>query len=360
MSVKDALLGLAFWRVKGRPAEPPAEPAYEPEWLVASQAVASRPPRPATEAKWPRSPRGFWLLARDAGVEWYEDHAPRLGAALSYYTIFALAPVLLVAISVAGLAFGEEAARGQILEELRSMFGDETAVMVQQMLAKSSHRSSGLLGTVIGIGTLLIGATALLVELEAALDEVWKVKPKPGRGVLGALKDRLLSLGLILSLGFLLIVSLVASALLSVLGETLERYSFPGAGLAGQVLNNGVTFLVIAAAFALMFKYLPNIRIAWRDAWFGGLVTSALFHVGKIGIGIYLGRATVSSTFGAAGSLAVLLVWIYYSAQMVLYGAEITRLYAERYGRGNAPDSDAVAAPRGAFDAGSWSGQPAR
>lgn len=292
--------------------------------------------------------RGAWQLIKQAFAEWSEDRAPRLGAALSYYTVFAIAPVLLLAISVAGLIFGQEAAQGQILGELRTMFGPETAKMLQEMLAKSAEREAGVLGTVVGLGTLILGATAVMIELESALDAVWKVKPRPGRGIKGLIKDRILSLGLVLSLGFLLVVSLVASAVLSAVGGVLERFSFPGAAIVGQVLQNLVTLGVIAAFFALVFKYLPNARIAWRDVWVGAVVTSVLFHIGKIAIGVYLGRASVASTFGAAGSLAILLVWVYYTAQIVLFGAEITRLYAQRYGEGVAPDADAVPAPRAA------------
>jgi membrane protein len=198
-----------------------------------------------------------------------------------------------------------------------------------------------------------------MIELESALDVVWKVKPKPGLGLRGLIKDRILSLGLVLSLGFLLLVSLVASTVLGALGGLLEKMSFPGAAVVGQILNNLVSLGVIAVFFALIFKYLPNVKIAWRDVWVGALVTSGLFHVGKIGIGIYLGHAGVGSTFGAAGSLAILLVWIYYTAQIVLFGAEITRLYAERYGQGVRPDSDAEPAPRAAACATGGAG-PAR
>jgi membrane protein len=296
----------------------------------------------------PRRWRGAYQLTKAAFQEWNADKAPRLGAALSYYTVFAVAPVLLVAISIAGLVFGKDAAQGEIMGQLRSMLGPETAAMVQDMLAKSAQRSSGIVGTAVGIVTLMLGATAVMIELESALDVVWKVRPKPGLGIKGLIKDRILSLGLVLSLGFLLLVSLVASAVLGAVGGLLESTSFPGVSIVSQILNNAVSLGVISLFFALVFKYLPNATIAWRDVWVGALVTSALFHVGKIGIGVYLGHAGVGSTFGAAGSLAVLLVWVYYTAQIVLFGAEITRLYAQRYGQGVAPDADALPAPRAA------------
>jgi membrane protein len=294
----------------------------------------------------PRGWRGAFALVKDSASEWNKDAAPRLGAALSYYTVFALAPVLLLAISVAGLVFGNEAAQGQIVGELRGLFGDDTAKMVQEMLAKSSTTSSGVIGTVVGFVTLIIGATAVMIELESALNSVFKVKRKSGRGIKGAIKDRVLSLGLILSLGFLLVVSLVASAVLTAVGGLLDRFSFPGAAIVSQLLANAVSLGVIGLLFAVIFKFLPDTTLAWRDVWIGAFVTSALFHVGKILIGIYLGQASVASTFGAAGSLAVLLVWVYYTAQIVLFGAEMTRLVALRYGSGVHPDADAVCAPR--------------
>jgi membrane protein len=288
------------------------------------------------------------FLIRDAAKEWSKDKAPRLGAALSYYTVFAIAPVLLLAISVAGLVLGTDAAQGRILDELRGLFGPETARMIQEALAKSAERKSGILGTVVGVATLILGSTAVMIELEAALNAVWKVAPKPGQGLKGVLRTRLLSLGLVLSIGFLLLVSLVTSAALAALGSQLERFTFPGAAILGQVLNNLLSLALIAVFFALIFKYLPDAKITWRDVWVGALITSALFHVGKIAIGVYLGRATIASTFGAAGSLAVLLVWVYYSAQIVLYGAEITRLFAERYGSGVRPAETAISAPQAA------------
>jgi membrane protein len=321
MSVKDVVQGWGFQRFRRRQTAP-----HERVAGAASGPAASAP-----------SQRGVYRLIRAAFSEWSDDKAPRLGAALSYYTVFALAPVLVVAISVAGLAFGQEAAQGQIMTELRAMFGPETALMVQEMLAKSAQRSAGIIGAVVGTATLLLGATAVMIELESALNVVWKVKPRAGQGVRGLIKNRILSLGLVLTLGFLLLVSLAASALLGALGGVLERMSFPGAATVGQILSNLVTLGVITVFFALVFKYLPDAKIAWRDVWVGGLVTSVLFHVGKIGIGVYLGHATVGSTFGAAGSLAILLVWVYYTAQIVLLGAEITRQYALRYGHGIAP-----------------------
>jgi membrane protein len=333
MTVKELVLGALFLRAarnqerhqrqrqqrQQREKEQRAQAAHERETAAS----------PAARAGTGRFNAALHLV-RDAFTEWKADKAPRMGAALSYYTVFALAPMLLVAISVAGLVLGTEAAQGRIIDELRGLLGTDAAALVQRMLARSSRRADGVIGTVVGVGTLLLGATAVMIELEAALNAVWKVAPR--RGLRGMLKDRLLSLGLVLSLGFLMVVSLAASAVLGAVGGLLDRVSFPGAAIIGQVSGNLVSLGVIALFFALVFKFLPNTTIAWRDVWFGALVTSALFHIGKIAIGLYLGRATIASTFGAAGSLAVLLVWVYYSAQIVLFGAEITHLFASRYG----------------------------
>ena len=350
MNVKKLLFGALLLRSANKHIPDNAAPAQNARQASTKRDEVLEQERKSARRHAPpkRGVKGALYLIKDAASDWVDAKAPRLGAALSYYTVFALAPVLLVAISVAGLVFGTEAAQGQIIDQLGGLLGTDTARMVQEMLAKSAERKSGIIGTVVGVGTLLVGATAVMIELEAALDAVWKVQPLPNRGIKGLIKERILSLGLVLSLGFLLLVSLVTSAVLAGLGSTLEHFSFPGAAIVSQILNNALTLAVVGAFFALLFKYLPNTKIGWRDVWVGALVTSLLFHVGKIAIGIYLGRATVASTFGAAGSLAVLLVWIYYSSQIVLFGASITRLYAERYGSGIVPDEDAVPADNAA------------
>ncbi len=279
--------------------------------------------------------------------EWSADKAPRLGAALSYYTVFSLAPVLIVAIAVAGLFFGKHAAEGKIVEQLHGMLGLDAAGVVQTMVVKASGQRSGIVATVVGLLTLVLGATAVMIELQDALNTVWKVMPKPGRGLKGLIRDRLLSLSLVVTLGFLLLVSLVASALLAALGGWLSTF-IPGWVILGYVLNYGVSLGLITLLIALIFKVLPDARVSWRDAWIGAVATSVLFHVGKYLIGFYIGKAGVASPFGAAGSLAVLLVWVYYSAQIVLLGAEFTRAYANQFGSGVAPDANAVEAPHAA------------
>jgi membrane protein len=289
---------------------------------------------------------GWWLL-RETVKEWSADKAPRLGAALSYYTVFSLAPVLILAIAVAALFLGAEAAQGKVVEQLRGLLGHDAASVVQTMLKNAGRHDGGVLATVIGAGTLLIGATGVMVELQGALNTVWKVVPKPGQAVKTLVRSRLIALALVLSMGFLLLVSLVLSTALAALSGWLGEL-MPASAVLGFLLNEGVSILVVALFFAIIFRVLPDAKIAWHDVWIGSLVTSLLFHLGKFLIGLYLARASVASTFGAAGSLAVLLVWVYYSSQIVLLGAEFTRVYANRFGSHVVPEEHAVEAAHGA------------
>lgn len=289
--------------------------------------------------------RVFSLL-KESGKEWSADNAPRLGAALSYYTVFSLAPVLLLVISVMGLFLGREAAQGQIVDELSTILGKDGAKVVQLAIAKAGERKSSVVATVIGFATLLLGATGVMVELQGALNQVWKVIPKAGLGVKTFIRTRLLSLALVLSFGFVLMVSLVLSAGLSAVGHWLVDV-MPGWTVLGYVLNWVVSIAVIAVFMALIFKLLPDAKIHWRDVWVGALVTAVLFQLGKYGIGLYIAKGSVGSTFGAAGSLAVLLVWVYYSSQIILFGAEFTRAYANRFGSHVVPEDNAVPSPAG-------------
>lgn len=285
-----------------------------------------------------------WFLVRETFREWSNDQAPRLGAALSYYTVFALAPILLVVIAVAGFFLGPKVAQGHLSQQLNDLLGSQAASVVQTMLVQAGEHKAGIVATLVGLGTLLIGATGVMLELQAALNTVWKVVPKPGSGVKRVLLQRVLSLALVISIGFLLLVSLVMSAALAAFGDLLGRL-LPGGLLLGYALNYGVSLFVVGLFFALLFKLLPDARISWRDVWIGALVTSVLFHIGKFAIGLYLGKASVASAFGAAGSLAILLVWIYYSSQIVLLGAEFTRVYANRFGSHVVPKPGAMPAP---------------
>ena len=280
-----------------------------------------------------------WPLVRESVRGWSGDYAPSMGAALSYYTLFSIAPLLLIVISVAGLAFGADAARGEIFEQLKGLMGEEGARAVERLLQNVSEPRSGALGTLGGFGVLLLGATTVFNELQNDLDRIWRVpeQAKSG-GVWQLLRTRLLSFGLILGVAFLLIVSLILSAALSALGKWWAPV-FGGWALLAQAVDLAASFGLMTLVFAMIYKVMPRERIGWRDVWVGAAVTAALFAVGKLLIGLYLGRTGVASAFGAAGSLVLVMAWVYYSAQIFLLGAEFTRVYAHTHGshRGEAP-----------------------
>jgi len=278
--------------------------------------------------------RNAWDLTRQTAKEFADDKAPRLGAAMAFYTALSLAPLLLLIIGIAGLAFGEQAARGEIAHQLSGLLGREQAEVIETMLAKSASRSGGILATVIGAVTLLIGATGLFAELQSSLDAVWNVREdETPKGIWATLKDRLLSFSMICGMAFLLLVSLVLSAVLAALGRQLDTW-LPGGSLWLQAGNLVLSLAITTAMFAMIFKVLPHARVAWSDVWLGALITAVLFTVGKFLIGLYLGKASIGSTFGAAGSFVVLLVWVYYSTQILLLGAEFTQVYAVKFGSG--------------------------
>jgi len=275
--------------------------------------------------------RTAWLLARETMTSWSEDYASSMGAALAYYTMFSIAPLLLIVISVAGLFFGEQAARGEILDQLRGLMGDDGARAVQALLASVNHPKAGILATLLGIGALVIGATTVIGELQNSLDRIWRAPQRDTHtGIFKWLHSRLVSLGMILGIGFLLMVSLVASALLAAVQRWFGRYVDLGA--AAQVVDFTLSFVFITVAFAMIYKLMPRVRIEWRDVTIGAVVTALLFTVGKMAIGVYIGRSAVASTFGAAASLVAMVVWVYWSAQIFLLGAEFTWVYARRCG----------------------------
>jgi len=264
--------------------------------------------------------------------EWQKDDATRIGAALAYYTTFSLAPLLVVATSVAGLVYGKDAAEGEVTKQLTNMLGEQGAGQVQTMLANAHSHSGGVIATIVGTVAVLVGCGTVFIELQAALNRMWETPPKEEQsGILAWLRKRGLSFGLVLVIGFLLLVSLMVSAVLSGAGDALgARIELPPAILS--VLNFLVSTAVIGGLFTLLYKVLPDEKIDWGDVWVGGLVTAVLFSIGKALIGLYLGNSSVASAYGAAGSLAVVLIWIYYSAQLVLFGAEFTQVYAHRHG----------------------------
>ena len=290
-----------------------------------------------------RNMRTWWTLLKEAFEKWSADKAPRLGAALSYYTVFSLVPLLVLTISIAGLVFGTEAAQQAIMTQIESLVGPQSAAAIKQMLQIAQKPSSGALASAIAVVTLLLGASGVFAQLQDALNTVWGVEPKAGRGLWGTIKDRLFSLMAVLGTGFLLLVSLVLSAALAAFGKMFQG-RLPGHEGLLHLADLAISFGVITLLFAMMFKLLPDAKIAWRDVWIGAGLTSVLFTVGKFAIGMYLGKADVGSAYGAAGSLVILLVWVYYSSQILLYGAEFTSVYANRYGSRIVAVSNASAA----------------
>jgi membrane protein len=271
-----------------------------------------------------------WTLLKASFSEWLEDKAPRLGAALAYYTAFSLSPLLIIVIAVAGLAFGQEAAEGQIIAQMESLVGEDGAKAIAAMIQNARKPSSGIIAGVVGLATLLIGATGVFGELRDALNTIWEVQPKPSRGLIGLLKDRFLSFTMVLGVGFLLLVSLSVNAGLAAMGSFLGGM-LPGLAVLGQIVNFVVSFSVIGLLFAMIYRYLPDLKIPWRHVWIGAVLTAVLFEIGKFLIGFYLGNSSVTSAYGAASSLAIILIWIYYSAQIFLLGAEFTQVYAKHH-----------------------------
>ncbi|MDY0747568.1 YihY/virulence factor BrkB family protein [Paucibacter sp. R3-3] len=274
----------------------------------------------------------IWPLVRQAVSAWVDDYAPSMGAAIAYYTMFSIAPLLLIAISVAGLVFGRDAASAEVLSQLRGLMGDAGAMAVQSLLESASQPAKSLAATVIGTGALLVGATSVFGELQDSLDRIWRAPARDKTsGIWHLVRSRLLSFGMILGIGFLLMTSLVLSAALAAFSAWTDERLAAWHVLA-SVLNFVVSYALVAVMFALIYKIMPRVRIAWHDVWFGAAVTALLFNAGKFLIGLYIGTSGVTSTFGAAGSLAVLLLWVYYSAQIFLLGAEFTWAYAHSLG----------------------------
>lgn len=280
----------------------------------------------------PFTPRALLALLKSAASAWVEDRAPSMGAALAYYTLFSMAPLLLIAISVAGEVFGIEAARAEILAQLRALLGDEGAAAVAALLQNVQRSGQSTLGTLLGALLLTIGATSVFAELQDALDHIWRVDHRPSGGTLWqVLRARLLSFGLVLGVGFLLMVSLAFSAALSAWG----RWWAPvfGSGQAAlQWANHGLDFLMTALLFAAIYKWMPRARIDWWDVTLGSALTALLFTLGKALIGWYIGSSGVAAGFGAASAIVALLVWVYASAQVFLFGAEVTWIFAQRHG----------------------------
>jgi len=285
----------------------------------------------------------FFDLARKSVSAWSDDYAPSMGAAIAYYTVFSLAPLLLIVIAVAGAVFGRDAVQGEIVAQLQGLIGHDGALAIQGLIKSASKPAEGLLAGGISLVVLLVGATTVFGELQSALDRIWQVPQQNKSGVIGTLKTRLLSFGLILGLAFLLMVSLVVSAGVAVIGRWAGGI-VPGWEIGLQLLNLCISLGITTVLFAMIYKLMPQARIDWRDVWVGAGVTAVLFEVGKLLIGLYVGKTSVASSYAAAGSVIVLLVWVYYSAQIFLLGAEFTWVFANEHGSRSAPGSPASAA----------------
>jgi membrane protein len=272
-------------------------------------------------------------LIKETFNNWVDDKASRLAAALAYYTVFSLPPLLILVIAIAGTFLGEEAARGEVVAQLQSLTGKEGAKAIEAVITGASNAGtgSGVSASIISVVILLFGATAVVTQLQDALNTIWKVAPKPGNMIKIFIFQRLLSFGMILGVVFMLLVSLIMSAALGILSQYLGGL-FPGLEFIWALIDFVISLSVISALFAMMFKYLPDVKIKWNDVIIGAVITAFLFNVGKYLIGLYLAKSAFNSTYGAAGSLVVLLAWIYYSAQILFLGAEFTQVYARRYG----------------------------
>ena len=272
-------------------------------------------------------------LLKQSASAWVADNAPSMGAALAFYSAFSLAPLLIIVIAIASAAYGQDAARGAIVAQLTAVVGASAAQAIQALLKGAQETTTGVVATTVGAITVLVGATTVLVELQDDLDRIWKAPPRKGSGLLTILRARVLSLGMILAIGFLLLVSLVLAGVVAAAGKYWATM-FPGAAVFLQVANFFLSLAVNTVLIAMLYKWLPNAPIAWRDVWVGAFTTAVLFAIGQIAIGVYLGRSAIASAYGAAGALVVLLLWLYYSAQIFLLGAEFTHMYAkQRMGR---------------------------
>ena len=292
------------------------------------------------------TPSILWSLLKQSFAEWQRDKVSRLAAALAYYTAFALAPVLVIVIAIASFLFEQSTVQGRIIDQLQGLLGEDGAKMVQEMLVSAqSQDSNSFLATVIGVALLIVGASGLFIQLQDALNTVWNVEARTDQGIWRLIRDRLLSFGMVLVIGFLLMVSLLLSAGLTAVSSFVGSGGLPGADIVWQIANALLSFGIITLLFGLIYKILPDAKIDWSDVWIGAAITALLFTVGKWLIGLYLGNSSAASAYGAAGSFVVLLLWIYYSAQILLFGAEFTQVYANRFGTRIRPDQNSTYSP---------------
>lgn len=285
--------------------------------------------------------KAIWKLLKDTFAESQKDKVPILAAALAYYTVFSIAPLLIIAIAVAGFAIGQDAAQDKIVAEVQTLIGSEGAEALRELIQNAYKPGAGILPTVVAIATLLFGATTAFAQLKEALHLIWNVRVKPGRAVKGFVKTRILSFLMVLGIGILLLLSLVISSILTGISDWLQQWLATPAAvwLLADLL---ISFIVTMLLFALIYKILPDVKIAWSDVWIGSAITSGLFIIGKFLISLYFGRSSVGSAYGAAGSFVILLLWVFYSAQILLIGAEFTKVWANHYGSRIRPDKYSI------------------
>ena len=293
--------------------------------------ITLRQRRTNVERDAPLTLRQYYELVLNAAYAWSEDRAPSMGAAIAYYTIFSLAPILILVIAIAGFVLGEEAAQGAIMAQLTGLFGPQGAAAVQTMLANNHQDGSNIIATVVALLLLAVAATTVFGELQASLNVIWKARPGTRSVPVELIKSRLIGLSLIVALGFLLLVSLVVSAALTALASYLNSV-FPDLSVIMRFVNIAISLLVTTALFALVYKILPDTRVEWRDVLIASVTAALLFTLGKFVISLYIGSSSVTSTYGAAGALVTILIWVYYSAQIVLFGAEVAKTYASMFG----------------------------
>ncbi|KRA01253.1 YihY/virulence factor BrkB family protein [Achromobacter sp. Root565] len=273
----------------------------------------------------------FYALVKQTVTNWLDDYAPSMGAAIAFYTVFSLAPLLIIVIGIAGFFWGREAAQGQLLDQVSALVGPEGGKAVESVVLGAQEPAQGIAATVISLVMLAVGATTVFSELQSALDRIWKVNAQKQSGIWALIRARPLSFGLILTLAFLLVVSLVVSTVLAALGSWLGG-DIPGWGMLLQAVNAAITLGILTLLFGMIYRFMPQVPVAWRDVWAGAFVTGVMFEIGKFLIGLYMAKASVASSYAAAGSLVIVLIWVYYAAQVFLLGAEFTRVNAEAHG----------------------------
>lgn len=289
--------------------------------------------------------RSTWAMMKETYYEWSEDNATLHAAAIAYYTILSLAPLLLIAIGIAGLVYGQRAAQGEVLEQTKGIIGPQAAQAVQDMLKNAQKPATNIVTAIVGFITLLIGAGGVFTRLQASMNAIWDVQPRPGLSIWATLRKYLFSYAMLLVIGFLLLVSLAVSATLSVVTKYFVQLLPEGLQFTSHIINAASLFIITTILFAFIFKVLPQVKIPWKNVWVGAMITAILFTLGNVLIGLYLGKSAVASAYGAAGSVILILIWVYYSAQIFFVGAEFTQVWSRRRGTPIVPTKTAQPTP---------------